>query len=240
VNYQLNIAFMNNYYGTLQNSFYTLGPAILNIAARLIVALAIFIIGWIIGVFVESIVEKVFKKLNVDNALRRAGVESTLQKGGITLNSGHFVGALLKWFIIIIFLISSFDVLNLTQVTDFLKVVVIGYLPQIIIAVLILMVAAVVGDVVQRIVRGSTGAAGVKASHFLGAIAKWVIWIFALLTVLVQLGIGADLIRILFTGIVVAGAIAFGIAFGLGGQTHASQLIEKIKKEVGHGGEGQM
>lgn len=224
-----------NYYLTLRESFVALGPVILEIASRLIVALAIFIIGWIIGIFVGSLVEKIFRKLNVDNALRRAGIESTLQRGGVSLNSGLFVGSLVKWFIVIVFLISSFEVLGLTQVTDFLKTVVIGYLPQIIIAVLILMVAAVIGDLVQRIVRASTGAAGVKASHLLGAIAKWVIWIFAILTVLVQLGIGADLIRILFTGIVVAGAIAFGIAFGLGGQNHASHLIEKVKREIGGG-----
>jgi len=226
---------MTNYYGTLVDSFYSLGPAILNIAARLVVALAIFIIGWIIGIFVASIVEKIFKKLNVDNALRKAGVETTLQRGGITLNSGYFVGTLLKWFIIVVFLISSFQVLGLDEITFFLRQIANEYLPQIIIAVLILMVAAVVGDVVQRIVRASAAAANVRSSHLLGAIAKWVIWIFALLTVLVQLGIGADLIRILFTGIVVAAAIAFGIAFGLGGQTHASELIAKVKKEIGGG-----
>lgn len=224
-----------NYLDTLRTSFADLGPVVLNITARLVVALAIFIIGWIIGVFVASIVEKIFKKLNVDSALRKAGVETTLQRGGIALNSGYFIGALLKWFIIVVFLISSFQILGLVQVTYFLQQVVIGYLPQVIIAVLILMVAVVIGDIVQRIVRASAGAAGVRSSHLLGAIAKWVIWVFALLTVLVQLGIGADLIRILFTGIVVAGAIAFGIAFGLGGQTHASELITKIKREIGGG-----
>jgi small-conductance mechanosensitive channel len=225
---------INNYGSTLVNSFYALGPAILEIASRLIVALAIFILGWIVGVFIASVVEKIFKKLNVDGALRQAGVEKSLQKGGVVLNSGYFVGALLKWFIIVVFLISSLGVLGLDQVTYFLQQVVIGYLPQVIIAVLILMVAVVVGDIIQRLVRASAGTAGIRSAQLLGAIAKWVIWIFAILTVLVQLGIGADLIRILFTGIVVAGAIAFGIAFGLGGQAHASQLIEKIKKEVGH------
>ena len=224
-----------NYLDTLRTSFDDLAPVVLSIAARLVVALAIFIIGWIIGVFVASIVEKIFKKLNVDSALRKAGVETTLQRGGMALNSGYFVGALLKWFIIVVFLISSFQILGLVQVTYFLQQVVIGYLPQVIIAILILMVAVVIGDIVQRIVRASAGAAGVRSSHLLGALAKWVIWIFALLTVLVQLGIGADLIRILFTGIVVAGAIAFGIAFGLGGHTHASELITKIKREIGGG-----
>jgi len=224
-----------NYLDTLRASFADLAPVVLSIAARLVVALAIFIIGWIIGMFVASIIEKIFKKINVDSALRKAGVETALQRGGMALNSGYFVGGLLKWFIIVVFLISSFQILGLVQVTYFLQQVVIGYLPQVIIAVLILMVAVVIGDIVQRIVRASAGAAGVRSSHLLGAIAKWVIWIFALLTVLLQLGIGADLIRILFTGIVVAGAIAFGIAFGLGGQTHASELITKIKREIGGG-----
>lgn len=225
---------MINYYGTtLYSSFYALGPAILEVTARIIVALAIFILGWIIGAFVGSIVEKIFKKINVDSALRRAGVDKPLQRGGVALNSGYFVGALVKWFIIIVFLISSFQILGLVQVTYFLEQVVIAYLPQVIIAVLILLVAVVVGDVMQRIVRSSAAAAHVRSANLLGAITKWVIWVFAVLTVLVQLGIGADLIRILFTGIVVAGAIAFGIAFGLGGQTHASQLIEKLKREVG-------
>ena len=225
---------MINYYGnTLYSSFYVLGPAIFEVTARIIIALAIFILGWIIGAFVGSIIEKIFKKINVDNALRRAGVDKPLQRGGVALNSGYFVGALFKWFIVIVFLISSFNILGLVQVTYFLEQVVIAYLPQVIIAVLILLVAVVVGDVMQRIVRSSAAAAHVRSAHFLGAITKWVIWIFAVLTVLVQLGIGADLIRILFTGIVVAGAIAFGIAFGLGGQTHASQLIEKLKREVG-------
>lgn len=228
---------INDYGLQLRDSFNSLGPIFLNVAARLIIALVIFIVGWIIGVFVQSIVEKIFNKLNVDNALRRAGVENTLHKGGVKLNSGTFVGAILKWFIIVVFLLSSFSVLGLDQVTVFLQQVVIGYLPQVIIAVLILMVAAVVGDLVQRVIKASAGALGVRRANLLGAVAKWVIWIFAILTVLVQLGIGADLIRILFTGIVVAGAIAFGIAFGLGGQSHASELIGKIKREVGGNGQ---
>lgn len=224
---------INTYGDSLRDSFYSLGPIILEIASRLIVALALFIIGWIIGIFVGSLVEKIFRKLNVDNALRRAGVESTLQKGGVNLNSGHFVGSLVKWFIIIVFLISSFEVLNLNVVTAFLAVVVSDYLPRIIVAVLVLMVAAVVGDLVQRFVRASTGAAGVKVSHLLGAVAKWFIWIFAILAALDLLQIGDDIVRIILTGIVVAGAIAFGIAFGLGGQQHASELIGKIKREIG-------
>lgn len=220
------------YGDSLIQSFQALWPAILSVGIRVIIALLILVIGWLIGVFVAQLIEKLFKSIGVDGALRKAGIEDALRRGGVSLNSGYFVGALVKWFIIVVFLISALQVLGLVQVTYFLEQIIIAYLPQVIIAVLILLVAVVVGDIMQKVVTASAGAAKLKSGHLLGAITKWIIWIFAILTVLVQLGIGADLIRILFTGIVVAAAIAFGLAFGLGGQTHASQLIEKIKREI--------
>jgi hypothetical protein len=224
---------MNSYGTTLLSSFESVWPVLVEVGIRLIVALAIFIIGWIIGAFVASLIEKLFVALKVDSALRHAGVEDTLRKGDVRLNSGAFVGALVKWFIIVVFLLSSFQVLGLDQVTMFLQAIVVMYLPQVIVSVLILLVAVVIGDLLQKIVRSSAKTAGFNSAALLGAITKWIIWVFAILTVLVQLGIGADLIRILFTGIVVAVSIAFGLAFGLGGQAHASELIEKIKREVG-------
>jgi len=173
-----------------------------------------------------------FKKINVDSYLRTTGIEETLGRGGVVLNSGAFIGALVKYFIVVVFLIASFQIVGLNQVTFFLQQVVVAYLPQVIIAVLILLVAVVVGDIMQKIVRAAAAGARVKKAALLGSITKWAIWIFAILTVLVQLGIGADLIRILFTGVVVAAAIAFGLAFGLGGQAHASELINTLRKEI--------
>jgi len=222
-----------SYSSLFVESFNTLWPTILNVGLRLVIAVIIFIAGWIIGAFVGSLVSKAFRKLNVDGALRKAGVEVALRRGGVSLNSGGFVGALIKWFVIVLFLLSSFQVLGLTQVTYFIQQIVLGYLPQVIIAVLILLVAVVIGDVMQQIVRASSGAANIKSAKLLGAVTKWVIWVFAILSVFIQLGIGADLIRILFTGVVVAASIAFGLAFGLGGQTQASELIEKVKREIG-------
>ena len=221
-----------SYSSLFVESFNVLWPTIVNIGLRLIVAVVIFVIGWIVGALIGSLIAKGFKKLNVDIALRKAGLEATLHRGGVTLNSGVFVGSLVKWFIIVLFLLTSFQILGLDQVTYFIEQIVLGYLPQVIIAVLILIVAVVIGDVMQKIVRASAGAANIKSASALGAITKWVIWIFAALTVLIQLGIAANLLQILFTGIVVAFAIAFGIAFGFGGQTHASELIEKVKREI--------
>ena len=78
----------------------------------------------------------------MDKAFQSVGVDEMLHKGGFTLNSSHFIGGLVKWFLVIVFLIASLEILGLSQVNDFLKNVVLGYLPNVIVAALILVVAA--------------------------------------------------------------------------------------------------
>lgn len=197
----------------------------------LVIAIVIFAIGWILASLIEKLIEAIFKSLQVDTALKTAGMDDVMKRTGHPLNSGRFVGSLVRWFIIVVFLIASFDVLGLSQVNIFLKDVVLSYLPEVIIAVLVLMVAVVIGDAMQKIVAASARAAHVKSAHLLGLITKWAIWIFAVLTALFQLGIAPALIQTIVMGIIAGGALAFGLAFGLGGKEHASDLIEKTMKK---------
>ena len=106
-----------------------------------------------------------------------------------------------------------------------------GYLPQVIIAVLILLVAAVVAEAAQRVVAGSAAAANLKSANFLGSVSRWAIWVFAILAALDQLGV-TPFIQTLFTGVVVALALAFGLSFGLGGQQAAARYIEKMSEQM--------
>lgn len=216
----------------LSDAFTNLWFGIVSFIPNLVIALVILIAGWIIGALVGKVIEQIFTGAKVDIALRRTGVDETLSKAGIVLNSGKFVGGLVKWFVVVAFLIASFDVLRLSQVNEFLKGVVIGYLPQVIAAVLIILVAVVIGDVVAKLVRSSAKAAELKGANLLGAVSKWVIWVVGALAALDQLGIGQAVLQTLFTGIVVALSLAFGLAFGLGGQSAASSAVEKIKREV--------
>jgi len=217
---------------TITDAFNNIWAGAADFLPNLIAAIIIFIIGWIIASLVGKLVAHLVKTVKLDSALEQAGFGHVVKRAGVNLNSGAFIGGLVKWFIIVAFLVASFEVLGLTQVNTFLQQVVLLYLPQVIVAVLILLVSVVIADVLSKIVIGSAKAAGVRSANFLGAITKWSIWIFAILAALVQLGIAVGFIQTLFTGVVVALSLAFGLSFGLGGQDAAARYIEKLKAEI--------
>ena len=198
---------------------------------NLLIALVIILLGWLIGVLLGRVVEQIIKAIKIDEALRRAGVEEFLNRGGLNLNSGAFLGGLVRWFVIIAFLIASFEVLGLYQVTGFLRDI-LNYLPQVIVAVLILIAAGIVADAMKKIVLSSAKTAELSAAPFLATVTKWVIWVFAILVALSQLGIAAGFIQTVFTGLVVALSLGLGLAFGLGGQEAASRVIDRVSKEI--------
>ena len=218
----------------LQQSFYNLLQSVVAFTPNLLFAIVIFLVGWFVGVLVGRIIAQAVRSLRVDHALRTAGVESVVQRAGYTLDSGAFLGALVKWFIIIWVLIVALQMLGLTPVTLFLQQVVISFLPQVIVAVLILLVAAVIAEVAQGVVTGAARAAGIRSAGFAGTMTRWAIWAFAIIVALSQLGIGAQYFQTLFMGIVVALSLAFGLAFGLGGQDAASKFLERTREDMRH------
>lgn len=213
-------------------SFQNLWVGVVGFVPNLVIAIVILVIGWLVGALIGRAIWQVFKSLKVDDALRQAGFETFLRRGGTELDSGAFVGGLVKWFVIVIFLVAAFDVLGLAQVNFFLQDVVLGYLPRVLAAALVLLVAGVIGDVTGRVVVAAARTAGVSSAHFVGAVAKWAIWIFAILVALSQLGIAAAFSQTLFTGVVIAISLALGLSFGLGGQEAASRFIEKLRGEM--------
>ncbi len=220
----------------LQQSFYSLFYGALSFVPNLVLAIIIFVIGWFVGVWVGWAIAQAIRAIKVDQALRAAGVEGVVKQAGYRLDSGAFLGAIVKWFIIAVFLVASLQVIGLTDVNVFLQTVVLSYLPHVIIAVLIILLAAVVAEAVQKVVTGSARAAGVSSAGVAGAIARWSIWIFAILAALDQLGV-TPFIQTIFTGLVVALSLAFGLAFGLGGQDAAGRVVDRVSREMHHGKE---
>jgi len=214
---------------SFNNLWYSVPLFILN----LLVAVIIFLLGWLVGSVLGRWVAQLIKALKVDKALSEVGTDDLLARAGFRLDAGAFVGGLVKWFIVAVFLLASFDVLGLSQVTMFLREIIGGFLPNVIVAALILLVAAVIAEALQKIIAGSAMAAGVTTAKFLGGLTKWAIWIFALLVALSQVGIGRDIIVIVLQGVIYMLALAGGLAFGLGGKEAASRSIEKIREEMG-------
>lgn len=226
------VQFLQNIVDTLGNSMISTWNGVANILPQIIAAVIIFAIGWLIAVLIEKLIESLFASLKIDALLKSAGMDEVMKRTGHPLNSGLFVGALVKWFIIVAFLVTSFSVIHLDTVSLFLQNVVLSYLPQVIVAVLVLMVSVVIAETMQKFVMASARAAHVKSAHLLGVITRWAIWIFALLTALFELGIAPALIQTVVMGIIAGGALAFGLAFGLGGKDWAGGVIEKTMHKL--------
>ncbi len=223
---------IQNWGDNFTDSLWSMWSGVIGVVPQLVIAVIIFAIGWLLAVLIEKVIEGVFKTMKVDAALKSAGLDDVMKRTGHPLNSGLFIGSLVKWFIIVVFLVASFDVLGLSEVNRFLKDVVLTYLPQVIIAVLVLMVSVVIAETMQKIVTASARAAHVKSAHFLGVVTRWAIWIFAIIIALSQLGIATGIILTLVQGIIAGLALAIGLAFGLGGKDYAAGVIERTAKKL--------
>lgn len=215
----------------LAASFQNLWMGVINFLPNLFLSVIIFCIGWVIAVTLDKIIARAIRLFKVDKALESLGVGRYLERGGFRLDAGAFIGGLVKWFFIIAFLIAALDVLGLSQVNAFLEAI-LFYLPNVIIAALILVAAALIANTAHRVVIGSARGAGLPSAGFMGGIAKWAIWIFAILAALYQLGVAGPFVQTLFTGLVAMIVIAGGLAFGLGGKDVAARYLDKLREDI--------
>lgn len=222
----------NTWSDALYLSFQNLWSALVLFIPNIVVAFIILILGWVIGIAVGSWVATLVRALKIDKALQSIGFDEVMAKTGHKLNSGAFLGAVVKWFIIITFLVSSVNILGLSVVNDFLRQVVLIFVPNIMVAIFILFITAMVGEFLSRFVAASTRASGVGSANLLGAITKWAIWLFGLIAAMTQIGIAAVLFQTIFIGLVAMLAIAGGLAFGLGGRDAAARLIARTSDNL--------
>jgi len=198
---------------------------------NLLAAIIVLFVGVLIASTLAKVVVKVFNKLLIDALIKKTGLFMILEKGGIKLSIAKFVGALVKWFILIVFFIAAADILNLEQVTDFLNKVLL-YIPNVLVAVIIVLVGALLAHFLRNIVKTTVDAAKIGPANFLSGLTYYSIMIFATMAALIQLGIAANLIETLFTAFVTMLALAGGLAFGLGGRDLGKEILEKIKKDL--------
>ena len=205
---------------------------LIQFAPRLIIAIILFILGWVISSIVAKAFEQVFKALNVDKLFNKAGANQILNRAGLSLNTGYFVGQIMRWFVLIIFIMPSLALVGLGSIGDFLKEDVLGFLPRVIVAALVLIIGTIVSDALSRTILAGAKSMSLSSAHMLASIAKYAVWVFAFIVAFEQLGINSAYMQIVFTGIIAMLSLGGAIAFGLGGKDHASHLISKITNEV--------
>jgi hypothetical protein len=209
----------------------TIWLSVIGFLPTFLAALIVFIAGWLIAIFFGKLANKFIKAIKLDGLLIRLGVERALTKAKMKLDSGKFFEELVKWFFIIVFLMAATDILGLSQVTLFLSTILL-YLPNVIVAAIVLLGAAIISNFMYKVVKASANAAGLASASAVGTVTRWAILIFGLIIALSQLGIAAGLMQTLWIGIVAMLAIAGGLAFGLGGKDLATKTLEKIKQDL--------
>jgi hypothetical protein len=205
-------------------------------APKLIVAIVFFIVGWMLGSLIAKAFEQVFMALKVDKLFASIGADDFFRRAGMHLNTGHFIGQLVKWFVVIVFLLPSLNLVGLNVIADFLRFDVLGFLPRVIVAALILIIATFVAEGLSKAVTASARTMNLTSANMLGAIAHYAVWIFAFIIALGQLGVAEYYMNVLFAGIIAMLAIAGALAFGLGGKDHASRFMSKLGEEMSHHG----
>ncbi|MBI2888498.1 MAG: hypothetical protein HYY10_01095 [Candidatus Liptonbacteria bacterium] len=212
---------------SLQNLW--LGVA--NFIPTLIGALVVLIVGTIVAFGVGTAVEKIFEALKLDSFLSKLGVGHYFERANLKLRASYFLGRLVYWFVVVAFLLAASDILGLNALSGFLQDV-LGYLPNVILAVLIMLAAAVVANFVRHVVRASVMGVRLHAGRFLGTLSWWSIIVFGFLTALVQLNVAVSIINSIVTGFIAMLALAGGLAFGLGGRDYAAYLVNKLREHT--------
>jgi MFS family permease len=217
--------------GAIKESLLGFWYRFLAFVPELIGALIIFFLGLIVAIALGKAVRKIVELIRIDQAFDKIKVEEKLKLTGVKLRISVFCGALVKWFLILVFLMAAANILGLNQVAEFLNKIIL-YIPNVVVAVVVMVIAFLVGNFIYDVVKSSTRVAGVMSSSFLAAISRWAIVIFGLLAALIQLGIAVSLVQMIFMGMVGAGALAFGLAFGLGGKEEAALILRKIRENM--------
>ena len=189
--------------------------------------LIILIIGLLIGSIVKHVLMSLFNFLRVENLFEKAKIFKKIE---IRIWE-EVLTEILKWSLIVVFLVPALEVWGLSRATVFLNQFLL-YLPNVIVAVVISFVGLLAANLGADLVRHSVHTMGSTSANSLAVFTKWAVTFFTVLVVMNQLGVAQDLIRILFTGIVAMLALAGGLAFGLGGRDLAHELLEELKNKL--------
>ncbi len=203
----------------------------LDFIPEVIGAIIVFVIGWFIAAGVGKLIERILVKLKFNSLFEKEGWKEALAKADLKVDASRFVGAIVKWVLVIVFLLASVEILGLVQFASFLQDV-LAYLPNVVVAVLIFVVTFIVVDIVDKLIRASVERLKIGHGHLASVIVKWSVWIFAFLAILHQLKIAQPFLEDLFRGVVAMIVITVSLSFGLGGRDLAKDILGNLRRKV--------
>lgn len=213
----------------LNNYFTSLYPSFINALLNLVAAVVIFLIGWLVAMLIKIVIEYILSKIQIKEWLNKAGLGKYIEDFTWEERLDKILAEIGFWIVLIVFLMTSFDILGLSIINSFIKDVV-NYIPKAIAGGVILLAGFLLGELARKVIVGVLRGLERKSASGISVFIKWSIIIFAFLAALNQWGIAVEIINILAMGLVLFVALAGGLAFGLGGQEIAKEILENIKK----------
>ena len=201
----------------------------------LIWAIIVFVIGYLVSIGVGKLIAEVLKSVKFNKLFEKEGWKMALQRASIDANPAEFIGAIFKWVLVIVSALIAVDILGMKAFAGLLTQV-LNYLPNVVIAVLVFVVAIIISDIVEKLVRVTVERLKVGSGYIASSIVKWAIWIFTFLLILDLVLPTSLLIKTLYSSIVygIVGSLALGIglAIGLGGKETAGKVISDMYKKI--------
>ena len=192
---------------------------------RIIGFLVILIIGWFISGLLASAVAALLRAVKFNELAQRSGFSGFVQNMGLRTDASGLLASIAKWFVRLIVLVVAFDALGLPAVSQVLQQFLL-WIPNLVVAVVVLVIAGLAANALGNLVRGATAQAGLGNPDLLATIARVAVWGFGIVIAVNQIGVAQTLVNTLFMGFVGALALAAGLAFGLGGRETAAQIVQ--------------
>jgi hypothetical protein len=192
---------------------------------QLIGALLVLVLGWIIAGLLAGLVERALKAVGFERAAESTGIGGFIRQSGSDWTASRVVAEIVKWFIRLIAIQAAATILGMAQISQIINSILL-WLPNLVVAIAIIVIGALIARFVGGLVRGATSEMGFGNPNLMGAIAQYAIVTFAVIAAVDQLGIAETVVNTLLVGVVAAVAAAFALAFGLGGQEVARQMTQ--------------
>jgi len=193
-------------------------------------ALIILIIGWLVAKAIKGIIDGLLKVVRFDTLADKAGISHVLEKGDVKISAREVVSRLVYWLVMIMVLVMTVDALGLPKASDILTSL-FAYVPKVIAALLVLVVAMFLASFVSGIVHTAASNANMPRPELFAGVSRWAIVIFAATIALVELGIASFLVTTTFNIILGGIVLALAIAFGLGSKDAVSKYIEELREK---------